>query len=240
MAYKKALLAFMVIMTVLQLKVTAYNADYPPYLFKDGAPNCIQAELLVSERGEQFYRSKDGQIKAVLIEGHDYNDVMLYDGKNKLPLVWDWYVHSIYCYDVDGNGYKDFIILHYSRMNGLGLEGDAVEIFLKMNTSEYVHIFYGTTYSGIEDFLDLNGDGKAEVIIPGFYYGNKHNFFTYSIYEFDKGKLVNADAKYKGFPKFVWFTFEPNDRNTTSIDAATKERLVKEKDDSIQYEIIRF
>lgn len=212
----------------------AYDRNYPPYLFKDGAPEHIKAELLVDYKKTE-YESEDGQVQVKLIEETDGVSLMIRDGKIELNTLVIPYARAVYWVDLDNNGLRDFIVLYISRANGLGLEGDTVEIFLKAGQTEYRKISYEATYAGIEDFVDLDKDGDAEVIITGFYRGSKHNYLTYSIYEFEGLKLFNADDKYNGFPKFIWFTFEPNDQDTENLTTDIRSCSVKEKDRAISY-----
>ena len=210
----RALGRLAIIMTILLLGVTlAYDKNHPPYAFKDGAPEHIKAELLVDYKHPQ-YTSQDGQVYVKLNDGIDGVDLIIRDGRTSLRTLFFPFARAVYRVDLDNNGLKDFIVFYISRGNGLGLEGDAVEIFLKAGEADYRKILYNTTYAGIEDFVDLNMDGVSEVIVTGFYYGSKHNYFTYSIFELNDFELTNADSKYQGFPKLVKFTYAPNDKNT--------------------------
>ena len=209
----RALGRLAIIMTILLLGVTfAYDRDHPPYSFKGGAPEHIKAELLVDYKRTE-YSSLDGQAYVKLNDGIDGVDLIIRDGRTSLKTMYFPFARAVYWADLDNNGLKDFIVFYISRGNGLGLEGDAVEIFLKAGVGDYRKISYNTTYAGIEDFVDMNMDGVSEVIVTGFYYGGRHNYFTYSIFEFTDFRLTNADNKYPGFPKFVKFTYAYNDKN---------------------------
>lgn len=218
-------------------EVCAYFDNYPPYSFKKGAFGHLEAKPLV-DFDKPKYKSRDGKISARLKEKADSFDFMLKDGKtvlanineDKTPLP-----NSVYQVDLDGNGLKDFIIFYNYRGSGLNAQKDRVEVFLKRKQGAYEKISYDTLSSGLEDFVDLDRDGKFEVIISGFYHGSKHNYFTYSIYKFADYKLVNADAQFKGFPKFVWITYKANDKDTTHLTQEERLAHPKEKDDSIQY-----
>ena len=209
----RALGRLAIIMTTLLLGVTlAYDKNHPPYSFKNGAPEHIKAELLVDYKHPQ-YTSQDGQVYVKLNDGIDGVDLIIRDGRTSLRTLFFPFARAVYWADLDNNGLKDFIVFYISRGNGLGLEGDAVEIFLKAGVGEYRKISYNATYAGIEDFVDLNMDGVSEVMVTGFYYGSKHNYFTYSIFEFTDFELTNADNKYQEFPKLVKFTYVPNHKD---------------------------
>lgn len=162
-------------------------------------------------------------------------DLLIQDGALKLRTFYYPYAFAVYWADIDNNGLKDFIVFYTGRSNGLGFQGDTVQLFLKVSKNEYRQMYFETACPDIEDYVDLNKDKKAEVIITGFYFGEKHNYFTYSIYEFRDYKLVNVDEKYIDFPKFVWLSFEPNDKDTIKLSKEIRDRIVREKDLSINY-----
>ncbi len=219
----------------------AYNKDYPPYNFKDGPPKHFKVEKLIDYDTSE-YKSKNGDIYACL---KDTNDVFNFIIKNKgviitsldkkeLPLP-----DTAYLADVDGNGLKDFIVFSSYRGCGLAAFNTRVEIYLAKPGGRYQKISYDSLFAGIRDFVVMGKEGECQLIIPDFYYGSKHNYFTYSIYEFNNYRLINADKKYKGFPKFVWYTYKCNDRNA-HLDAKERNAYVKKKDVSIQYEAPAF
>lgn len=214
----------------------SYFDKYPPFLFKDGSPVHLETKALV-DFDKPRYESKDGKISVVLKEDADSFDFILKDGnlilmeiKTKItPLPY-----SLYQADLDHNGLKDFIIFNSYRGNGLGAMMDKVEIFLKKEDGAYSKISYDTLSAGIEDFVDLNRDGKYEVIITGLYGGTKHNYFTYNIYKISHYELVNSDSQFKGFPKFIWFTYNENDKDTIHLTQEERRLHTGEKNTSIQ------
>jgi len=191
----------------------AYMDNYPPYKFKDGSPKHLEAENLVgSDKAE--YKSRDGQIIAKLKDTEDSpyfilqegNTVLVRINKKELP-----FPYAVYRADLDGNGLNDFIIFYWEGGAGLGANQDKVEVFLKKKTGSYQRIVYETLSAGIEDFIGPDKEGKYKIIITGFYQGDKHNYFTYDLYQFEDFRLINANAKVKGFPRFVEYTCKNND-----------------------------
>lgn len=218
----------------------AYFDNYPPYSFKKGPPSHLEAKSLV-DFDKSRYKSRDGKIIARLKEKADSFDFLLKDGKLLLARIRDDSVplpNSVYHVDLDGNGLKDFIIFYNYRGNGLGAQKDRVEIYLKKKQGVYQKISYDTYSSGLEDFVDLDKDGKFRVIITDFYSGDKHNYFTYNIYKFAGYKLVNADDAFKGFPKFIWITYKKNDKDTAHLTQEERSSFAEKKNNSIQYEEI--
>ena len=143
---------------------------------------------------------------------------------------------QVYRFDIDGNGLQDFIVLLQIGLNTL-LRG--TDIYLQKKEGGYQKISFEGSGNGIEDFMDINRDGKYELIVTGMCSGKQHNYFTYSIYEFKDYKLVNADLKFKKFPKFIWITYKPNDKDTTYLTKEERARHVEEKNRSIKYEVIK-
>lgn len=185
------------------------------------------------------YESKDGEILAMFKEKADSFDFILKDGKLVLAQTKDDnppLPYSVYQADLDKNGLKDFIIFYSYREDGFGAFRDKVEIFLKKKQGAYRKISYDTYSAGLEDFVDLNKDGKFEVIITDFYGGSKHNYFTYNIYKISNYKLVNADNQFEGFPMFIWFTDKGNDKDTSHLTQEERRACTKRKNSSIQYE----
>ena len=148
------------------------------------------------------------------------NGVVLVSKKSKkLPIPY-----AVYQTDIDGNGLNDFIVFYNYRDWFLnGIKEDKVEIFLKRNEGAYQKIAYDAMTAGLEDFVDLDRDGKYEVIITNMNRVKKRNYFTYNIYEFKDFNLSNSDDKFEGFSKFIRYTRSPNDSDTIHI--AKKERL---------------
>ena len=221
----------------------AYRSDYPPFAFKDGPAEHLNAKPLVSLVPEKSdYRSKDGSVVVHLKEPKLYKvEFSLQVGKTRLVSPdqdMECFPWAVFQADLDNNGLDDFIVLYSYRGPGLGSHQDRVEIYLRKSKDEFEKISYDAFDAGSEDFIGPDGEGKYKIIITGFYQGHRHNYVTYDLFEFKDSRLVNADAKVKGFEKFVPYTFKVNDQDTTRL--TPKERLLhtQEKDRSISYEEI--
>jgi hypothetical protein len=146
--------------------------------------------------------------------------------------------YEVYKADLTHNGRDDFIVFYSSRGPGLGSHRGRVEIYLR-NKIGFEKISYDAFDAGIEDFIGPDKEGKYKVIIEGFYQGDRHNYFSYNVYEFKNYRLVNADKKVKGFPKFVQYKIKNNDQDTVLLTSNERLQNTKEKDHSIHYEDIR-
>ncbi|MFC1709768.1 hypothetical protein ACFL2J_06935 [Candidatus Omnitrophota bacterium] len=237
----KYLLISITILSFLTCHAYAYFENYPPHKFRDGAFSHLEAQAIVDSDNER-YESENGKVLVELrlrpdelyfsIKENAHTIVYKQDREGPLP-------YEVYRADLDNNGLEDFLVIYNYDGVGLAASYDMVEIYLKKEEGEYQKISYDTMAARLDDFVDVDKDGKYEVIITGFCGGEEHNYFTYSIYEFNNYQLVNSDAKFNGFPKFIWYTNDPNDKDTTHL--AEQERLshTKEKDSTIQYEEIK-
>lgn len=222
--------------------VSAYFENYPPYKFKNGPFKHLEAQELVSF-DKSDYKSKDGKVVAKLTDsGDDAYEFILKVGTTILADKKDDQVplpYAVYMADLDKNGLQDFILISNYRGVGLGAFNDKVDIYLKKADLSYQQVTYDTMSADLGDFIDLNKDGKYEVIITDMYSGDKHNYFTYDIYEIEDYELVNANVKFKGFPKFVWITDNPNDKDTVHLTKELRAARTKEKNASIKYADIK-
>ena len=212
---------------------TASMENYPPYKFKDGYFKHLETDAFVDYDTPE-YRSQDGR---VVIKLEKPFGLTIQDGKLVLVNVkenGDPLPYAVYWVDVDKNGFKDFIVFY--EWGGSSLAGGQGEVYLNKDGKSYQKITYETIRGGLEDFVDIDKDGKYEVIITGVYAGEKHNYFTYNIYEFKGYNLVNANARFNGFPKFVWMTNKPNDKDTVHISKEQRAKSVSETDSSIKYD----
>ena len=215
--------------------VYAYFEDYPPHKFKDGPYKYLDEKPLSGE-----YISEDGKVKAIIKKTEGSLSALLQDGDVVLldtSIPREDYQpssvpYSIYHVDLDKNGFKDFLLFYSYMGNTLYANYGKVVLHLKTSPNEYKTISYMTFSIDIDDILDLDNDGKYEFMITGIangkYKGKSHNYFTYNIYEIKDYKLVNANAKYKDFPKFVWYTDNPNDKDTVHLSEAERAKHIRE------------
>ncbi len=219
----------------------AYRNDYPPYRFKDGPPAHLNIKPLVS--GEGDYKSKDGLVIVHLKEPKPFEiEFFLKVGKTTLASSYkdmEWFPSAVFQTYLNNDTRNDFIVIYHSRGPGLGMHHHRVEIYLRKSSGGFEKISYDTFDAGIEDFIGPDKEGKYKVIITGFYQGDRHSYFSYNAYEFQDYRMVNADAKVEGFPKFIQYTYKNNDQDTELL--TQRERLLhtKAKDRSIEYEDIR-
>lgn len=214
----------------------AYFEDYPPYKFKDGPPKHAEADMLIG-CDKYDYKSQDGKISIHLKDTADTLSFIIKDDKTTVVSInerSEANPHTVWSVDLDNNGLKDFVVFNWYGGCGLAFNAFRVDIFLKKQDGAYSKVSYDTDGPGLEDFVDLNNDGQNEVIIGSICSECGHTYFTYNIYEFKDYKLINADTKFKGFPKFVWHTYKPNDKNSKQLSKDQRDKITNEKNSMIR------
>lgn len=239
---KVGLLCFIMIIGCLSSSCFGYIDDYPPFKFREKPPKHLAMKPLVSfEKSD--YVSNDKKVVAKLKETADTLDFVLKDGDTVLVQMKEKDIpmpYAIYQVDLDQNGLQDFMIFYNYRGNGLAALRDKVDIFMKISGKKYQKISFDTMSLGLEDIVDLNNDGKYQVMITDTTADDKHTYFTYNIYEFKDSRLVNADFKHKGFPKFIWYTEKPNDKDTARLSEENKAIATKQKNEQIEYKEVNY
>ena len=215
----------------------AYVEQYPPYNFKDGPPDHLEAELLVNNDNSE-YKSEDGKVSVRLNKTEIGVELVITESNyiivNKdvvgLPLPY-----AVYMVDLDGNSHQDFIVFYRYGDLKKGIKEERVEIFLKREEAYFQKISYDSLTAGLGDFVDMDKDGSYEVIISGMYQGTRRKYFDYNIYDIIDYRLLNADGKFKDFPKFIRYTFKANDENAKSLTEEERSLITSEKNSSILY-----
>jgi len=234
---KKQLIINLLLVFACVVPALAYMENYPPHKFKNGKFKHLEVQPLV-DIDRRDYLSNDKQIVARLYEDKDTFNFLLQDGKTVLLKIETWkdaIPYAVYQADLNKDGLKDFIVFSSFRGCGLAAFSDEVKIFLGKGNGKYQSISYETLYSDLEDFVDLDNDDEYEIITTNLYGGDKHNYWAYNIYEIMDYKLVNANAKFKSFPKFIWFTHKPNDKDTTHLTQEEKDKYINKINNGIKY-----
>ena len=190
--------------------VMAYYETHPPYQFKQGPYRHVPDKPL-SDKDIPLFIKKN-------IDSYSSTQVRVYQ------------------IDVDGNGMKDFISFIHPATSPLLNE---IHIYLQKPEGSYQEISLSEDAgAGIEDIVDINNDGEWEVILTNLVVKG-HSYFLYSVYEFKDYRLVNANKKFKGFPKFVQYTHKNNDKDTSHFSKTERNKFVNELDRKIQYQLIQ-
>jgi len=186
--------------------VYAYDDAHPPYLFKNEPFRSIPAKELLNKDIPEGIKQEIGA------ESLNF---------------------EVYQTNLIGNGNQDFVAIVHPGASPLI---DEIHVYLKKPRSGYREISFSEDPSAnIKDVVDIKHNGKWEVILADLFLSGKHSYMAYSIYEFKNYRLVNADRKYKGFPKFIWFTDKKNDKNAIQLTPKERQRDVEDKNKAIEY-----
>lgn len=238
---KKVLVLFTAYLLLIIPSSYAYFENYPPFKLNSKKPASLEGQLIV-DFSKNRYLSDDKRIKVERIQTKDNFSFLLAEDGLILDKIEGWKMplpFKVYRLDFDKNGLKDYIVFSSYMGNGLAANNDRVDLYLKKEKGVFQKISYDIMASGLEDFVDLDNDNIPEIIIGDFYSGDKHNYFTYSIYKLNDYRLTNVDSQFDNFPKFIWFTNKPNDKNTTHLTNAEKQKDIKRKNESIKYTLIK-
>jgi len=222
----------------------AYSEDYPPFKFGSEPVKHFPMKDLAGDKpiyDDIHYKSDDSSFE--LKKTNPYNsftiDNLVVKINNKTVINDNSFPHvtGFYKADFDNNGLSDYLIISIAVGNGLiAFHKGFINLFLKKEDSSYESVYFESTYPGSEDFLDINNDGVCEIIVGGYEHIVKHNYWTYNIYEIKDFRFINADLTFEGFPRFIWFTDKPNDKDTKHFAGAQRRMLTDERDTLFVYE----
>jgi len=116
----------------------------------------------------------------------------------------------------------DFVLL--TNSGGCGLGGARYFRLFVLSVGHAYQAYSLWTYNaGSEDFIDLDKDGRAEMIHTAFVDaepgrdGRSHNYWVFHLLRFTGAKAVPADRLRPGFPCWILFTFKANHRPTDQL-----------------------
>lgn len=132
----------------------------------------------------------------------------------------------VYYSDITGDGRKDLLIYSSPAGNGLGARIEMADMLVARADGSYQHASFEAYAAGPEDFIDVNGDGRYEMLWVNYYFKGGHSYWVYRVAEItDEGLQLN-DTLVPDFPKIIWFTEKPNDTPTQKLTAVECEDLI--------------
>jgi hypothetical protein len=135
---------------------------------------------------------------------------------------------DVYWSDLNKDGKPDFIILSWSP--GCGLPADDITFALS-NKNGYAITTIPTFSPDANDFVDIKHNGTCQFIqttlinCPKARDGKEHNFWVYNLFEIKGSKIILNNSMDRRFPKWVWYSFKPNHRETDLISSAQKQYM---------------
>ena len=135
-----------------------------------------------------------------------------------------------YCGFLNNDEQVDFMLHFYCGGNGLNADFNEVTLLLS-NENGYeatsVQTYGGGPYN---HFVKI--EGKPHFIMKSFggisecLDGKNHNFWIYNLLEIKKDALYLANQNHNNFPKTIWYTFEPNSKETDILSKKDKQYLL--------------
>lgn len=113
--------------------------------------------------------------------------------------------------DLDGNGQQDLILLKPTAGNGLAPSQHLLVLAFDKTgqvTPWQIEGYFATDKKGIVDFIDLNGNGRAELVYMSYGEG----YWQTVLYEVNEGRWKQVRGKFAGknYPLLTRFTFKDN------------------------------
>lgn len=115
---------------------------------------------------------------------------------------------------------------------GCGLAGEiGYRTFLLSEGSRFVAVPVMFFSLSDADFIDIDGNGRPEMIHTAFIDGEEggdgrsHNYWVHNLLAFRKTGLVSANARHPAFPSWIQYKHRANHRRTEQLTPAQRVRL---------------
>lgn len=229
----------------------AYPKAYAPFAPGKEPPKvplreCVLVRQTISDEGQSpmiqvFGVSKAAKSPLIQLQRSESGWSITMMGKDGAPLLAQpetsemTYLPHVYTADLNGDGAPDFVVNIWSGGCGIAGEGSTTTFLLSSGDKYNAQSFYGFDF-GLEDLIRLKRNGPCYFIHTQFIGngsertrdGAEHNFWVYQLYRIDRARLVCADADGPRFPRWIWYTFKDNHRETDQLTSEQKSRLLKE------------
>ena len=215
---------------------SAYVESHPP--FPAGKPipyPSLKAEPVVDYHAEAPFeegpvristspeRDKVGRVTE--IRG---NNQMIFDTASAHPALYFQFGSRVFYTDLTGDGRKDILVYSYPGGNGLGAYIEIADLLIAKADGQFAHTTFEGFAAGPEDFMDVNGDGRYEMLWVQYYFGGDHSYWVYRAVQISDDGLRLNDQLVPDFPKIIWFTEKPNDKPIQRLTAAEREDLIRQ------------
>ncbi len=113
----------------------------------------------------------------------------------------------------------------------------STKTFLLSDKGKYKETNFYSYSFGPEDIVRLKPDGPFYFIHNDLIGngdektrdGRDHNFWVYQLYKFSGSQMITANEDDTRFPKWVWYSFKDNHKETDLLNADQKKRILKMK-----------
>jgi hypothetical protein len=134
--------------------------------------------------------------------------------------------------DLNGDTYPDYVFVKYFNGNGLAWGYANVGLVLSEGDNDFSVQVVESYAPEPKDFISING--QTAFIHASFQYGDLctdgkyHNFWVYRLYSIDDNQIAPADHLSPDFPKVVFYSFKPNQKETKLLTQEAKDALIAE------------
>jgi len=138
---------------------------------------------------------------------------------------------DVYTADLNADGQPDYAIITHSGGNGLSSQCAWITFLLSVPGG-----YGGTSLScwaaDASDLIEI--EGRFCLVHTSFIQGNKgkdgktHNYWVYNLLGFSGAELVLANDGDRRFPKWVWYSFAENHRDTDQLSPAQRRLSLKQ------------
>ncbi len=215
-------------------EASAYPESHPP--FPAGKPipyPSLKTEPVVDYHAEAPFeegsvristsseRDKVGRVTEIRV-----NNQPIFDTASAHPDLYFQFGSRVFYTDLTGDGRKDILVYSYPGSVGLGAQIEIADLLIARPDGQFTHATFESFAAGPEDFMDVNGDGRYEMLWVNYFFEGEHSYWVYRVVEItDEGLRLN-DILIPDFPKIIWFTEKPNDQSTQRLTAAQRENLI--------------
>ena len=119
--------------------------------------------------------------------------------------------------DINGDGLKDVKFVIPYMGNGLAALNVKVIYLLQTKDQKFVKISFYDKMDKNRPERDFDGDGNFEIITMDLQEYKNHNYWTFNIFEYKDGQLINVNEK-DNYPIMIQFLYKENYKITDKID----------------------
>ena len=194
----------------------AYSGDYLPLTPKERSQRFMlkpHKALSSASKNTSFVIGK--QSLTSTLENHE---VLLLQGKDNHNRPFSISLaprsYTVFSGDLDANGSEDLILVFDTGGNGLAPSQHLLTSLFDAQGRPFpltVEGYFASDANGLPDLLDLNGDGKAELV----YMHHQKGMWVTDLYTAHNGfwQRISGNFASKTYPLYTRFTQRPNRRS---------------------------
>ena len=195
----------------------AQNADYLPFPKAALAKNFHVQFIARLERNVAGERELPVGVTKARIKSNGEGEFEL-SGRDKADQSWKVTLGgacdpeaSVYLADLDHNGLQDLLMVYATCGNGLAPSATLFALTFEASGRPVPFVaegYFDADETRIADLVDLNRDGKAELIFMNFDDG----YWITNLYRINNARWERIQGRFAGyqFPLFTRFTIKPN------------------------------